>query len=130
MPHLTISKLLTKSAAKKPSTRLYPMEKRTPPKGARGRVVMKRIESCVFCGVCGKKCPTRAIVVTRKDKSWEIDRLKCIVCGECVEICPKDSLVMEAEHATSFVTNKIEVFVQKSAAQPIPIRREPPSEKS
>ncbi|MCC7519417.1 MAG: 4Fe-4S binding protein [Verrucomicrobiae bacterium] len=113
MPHLVIAKLLTKSAARKPSTRLYPAEKRAPPKGARGRLVMKQIETCVFCGVCGKKCPTRAIAVKRTDKTWELDRLKCIVCGECVEICPKDCLAMEGEHATAFVAKKIETHVQK-----------------
>jgi formate hydrogenlyase subunit 6/NADH:ubiquinone oxidoreductase subunit I len=113
MPHLTISKLLTKSAAKKPATRLYPFEKRAPLKGTRGRLVMKQIETCVFCGVCGKKCPTRAIAVLRADKAWEIDRLKCIVCGECVEVCPKDSLAMEGEHATAFVAKKVERHVQK-----------------
>lgn len=126
MPHLTISKLLTKSAAKKPSTRRYPVEKRAPPKGARGRVAMQRIGTCVFCGVCGKKCPTKAIVVTRKDKSWQIDRLKCILCGECVEICPKDSLAMEGEHATAMTGRRVEVFVQESPAQSVPIRKELP----
>lgn len=118
MAHLTISKLLAKSAAKKPATRRYPAEKRTPPKGARGRVTMKQLETCVFCGVCGKKCPTRAIAVKRAEKTWEIDRLKCILCGECVEVCPKDSLAMEEEHAAAFVAKRIESHVQRP--QPAP----------
>jgi formate hydrogenlyase subunit 6/NADH:ubiquinone oxidoreductase subunit I len=50
------------------------------------------LETCVYCGICAKECPSEAIKVDRKEKSWEVDKEACTTCGICVEKCPKDSL--------------------------------------
>jgi formate hydrogenlyase subunit 6/NADH:ubiquinone oxidoreductase subunit I len=56
---------------------------------------LKCDETCVFCGICAKKCPQEAITVDRAEKKWAVDDEKCTRCGLCVEGCPKNSLVIE-----------------------------------
>lgn len=85
----------------KPATRMYPFEKREAFKDARGHISGVDIDKCIFCGICSKKCPSDAIVVSKADKAWEIDQFKCIICGVCVEVCPKKCVNMEAEHKTA-----------------------------
>ena len=80
-----------------PATRMYPFTKRTPPEGARGHITMNP-DVCVYCGICGKKCPSNAIVTEREPKSWTLDPYKCIVCNVCVEVCPKKCIYMSTEH--------------------------------
>ena len=57
------------------------------------------INKCIFCGMCGRRCPTYAIMVTKESKEWQIDRLKCCTCNLCVEICPVKCLSMENQYA-------------------------------
>ncbi|MDR0852418.1 MAG: 4Fe-4S binding protein [Clostridiales Family XIII bacterium] len=52
-------------------------------------------DSCVYCGICAKKCPVEAITVDRAAKTWAVDHEKCTRCGFCVESCPKKSLKIE-----------------------------------
>jgi formate hydrogenlyase subunit 6/NADH:ubiquinone oxidoreductase subunit I len=56
---------------------------------------LKCDDTCVFCGICAKKCPQEAITVDRKEKKWAVDDEKCTRCGLCIEGCPKNSLVIE-----------------------------------
>ncbi|MEG1929688.1 MAG: 4Fe-4S binding protein [Anaerovorax sp.] len=53
------------------------------------------LDTCIFCGICQKKCPSEAIQVVRKDKTWTIDKGACVLCNVCVEACPKKCLVNE-----------------------------------
>lgn len=95
----------------KPSTRKYPYEKREPFANARGRIDMD-IDSCIFCGICSRKCPSGAIAVNRNEKSWEIDPFKCIICSECEEVCPKKSIRTEAAYKTSAYSKDKLKYVQ------------------
>ena len=61
-----------------------------------GNGVAIDLDTCVFCGLCGKKCPTSAITVDRATKTWTIHRSDCVLCGSCITACPKKSLT-EAE---------------------------------
>jgi formate hydrogenlyase subunit 6/NADH:ubiquinone oxidoreductase subunit I len=61
-----------------------------------GNGVAIDLSTCVFCGLCGKKCPTSAITVDRASKTWTIHRSDCVLCGSCITACPKKSL-SEAE---------------------------------
>lgn len=56
---------------------------------------LKWEDTCVYCGLCMKKCPVDAIKVDREAKTWEVDNDKCTRCGLCVESCPKKSLKIE-----------------------------------
>ena len=109
MPYFTMSMLALKWALKKPSTSCYPFEPRVELPGSRGSLVFAR-DSCVYCTVCAKKCPTGALAVNRAQKRWTIDRLRCITCGYCVEVCPKKSLELAAAHGAPAVTKDREFF--------------------
>jgi formate hydrogenlyase subunit 6/NADH:ubiquinone oxidoreductase subunit I len=87
-----------KNVVSKPATRMYPYEKREPMKNTRGALGEININTCIFCGICEKRCPSNAISVNKVERSWELNRLKCIVCNVCVEACPKDCLTMNEAH--------------------------------
>lgn len=53
------------------------------------------LETCIYCGICQKKCPQDAITVVRADKTWAIDKEACISCNICLDVCPKKCLVNE-----------------------------------
>lgn len=82
----------------KPATRLYPFVKREAPAGTRGRLEIDP-DTCIYCGICSKRCPADAIAVTKTPaKTWTLDNYRCIVCGYCVEVCPKKCLAMNREY--------------------------------
>ena len=109
MPYFQMTKLALRWALSKPVTTRYPFEARNPLAGSRGRLVFKK-ETCVYCTVCAKRCPTGALVVNRAQKSWAIDRLFCITCGYCVEACPKKSLELTPMHAAPAITKDRELY--------------------
>ena len=107
MAYFTMTKLALKWALSKPPTSRYPFEPRTPVLGSRGQLRFAK-ETCVYCTVCAKKCPTGALLINRAQKKWAIDRLKCISCGYCVEVCPKKSLALSTDHGHPAVTKDYE----------------------
>jgi ech hydrogenase subunit F len=109
MAYFEMSSLALKWLLSKPATTRYPFEPRHVLEGSRGTLVFTR-ETCVYCTVCAKKCPTGALGVNRAQKKWTIDRLLCITCGYCVEACPKKSLVLDTPHAVPAVTRDRECF--------------------
>jgi len=97
----------------RPSTRRYPTKVKEPhrtPK-SRGRIQID-IEACIFCSACAKRCPTDAIIVSKPDKVWEIDRLRCCTCNACVEVCPKKCLDMDFRYTAPTVTKDKDIFRQ------------------
>jgi len=107
MAYFAMSRLALKWALAKPPTSRYPFEARRTLPGSRGQLVFTR-DTCVFCTVCAKKCPTGALTVNRAQKKWAIDRLRCITCGYCVEACPKKSLALTVTHTAPTVTKDLE----------------------
>jgi len=71
----------------KPSTGKYPKERRTLPKGFRGRTDWNS-ETCTFCMLCAINCPTNAITIDREKKTWSVNIGRCIFCGRCYDVCP------------------------------------------
>lgn len=55
-------------------------------------------DACVYCGLCGKKCPVGAIQVDRRGKSWQVDREKCVRCGVCADTCSKGAICLEVAY--------------------------------
>ena len=109
MAYFEMSRLALKWALTKPPTTRYPFEPRRAIPGSRGLLIFTR-DSCVYCTVCAKKCPTGALGVNRAQKRWTIDRLLCITCGYCVEACPKGSLELTTDHGSPSVTKDREFF--------------------
>ncbi len=89
-----LSKTLIKSLVGKPATEMYPQRKKIYTDATRGRV-NNDIERCIFCRLCEKNCPTKALAVSKEKNEWEIDSLKCCLCRRCVEVCPVKCLSME-----------------------------------
>lgn len=104
MKSFTMSKTVIRNLISGPVTLMYPQKKRIFTPITRGSVEVD-IDKCIFCGMCGRRCPTYAIMVTKDSKEWQIDRLKCCTCNLCVEICPVKCLSME-NHYTYPVTDK------------------------
>ncbi len=86
--------MLMKSLLGKPATLMYPQRKRTYTAATRGRV-NNDIKRCIFCRLCERNCPTKALVVSKDKNEWEIDSLKCCLCRRCVEVCPVKCLSMD-----------------------------------
>ena len=102
-----------KNLSQRPATRKYPFVKREVFRDSRGRVKGIDIDSCIFCGICSKKCPSEAINVDRAEKSWEIDPFKCVICSVCAEVCPKKCIIMDEEYTqASFEKNTLK-FIQE-----------------
>jgi formate hydrogenlyase subunit 6/NADH:ubiquinone oxidoreductase subunit I len=81
----------------RPATTMYPIVKKQYFSRTRGSIGID-IDSCIFCGLCMRKCPTGAIQTNKNEKLWNIERLKCIQCNCCVEVCPKKCLSMRNEY--------------------------------
>jgi len=92
-----MTKTVIKNLLSGPATLMYPQKKRIFTSITRGSVAVD-INKCIFCGMCGRRCPTYAIMVTKDSKEWQIDRLKCCTCDLCVEICPVKCLSMENQY--------------------------------
>ena len=114
MNFMNFAKTVMTNLFSKPATRNYPFEPRVYPERTRGQIGID-IDSCIFCGICSKKCPTGAIAVDRAQKTWKIERFGCIQCGSCVENCPKKCLHMQQNYPQP-ADNKYE----ESFSQPIP----------
>ena len=93
MSMINFTKTALKNFFSKPATRPYPAVPRLYPERTRGSIGID-IDTCIFCGICSKKCPTGTISVSRDTKTWQIRPFGCTQCGECVSVCPKKCLTM------------------------------------
>ncbi|MCE5297142.1 MAG: 4Fe-4S dicluster domain-containing protein [Euryarchaeota archaeon] len=83
-----------KNLLSKPDTVRYPFERTDIPSNNRGRVVWD-MERCIWCRLCEKNCPTKAIVTDKAAKTQTITRVRCIQCRTCVDVCPTNTIAME-----------------------------------
>lgn len=114
-----IGKMVMRSLFSKPATLMYPVIPRVPTPLTRGHISID-INTCIFCGICSKKCPTGALEVNRAEKKWEINRLRCIQCNCCVEVCPKKCLIMEGSYTQPSTGAIMNMFNQEVAAPVAP----------
>ena len=91
-------KIVLSNLFRKKATRLYPVQKRQSFADARGEIV-NNIDSCIFCGLCSRKCPVSCITVDKASRVWKHNPYQCIYCGLCVENCPTKSLTQKPEYA-------------------------------
>jgi ech hydrogenase subunit F len=100
---------LVKNLFSKPATVKFPFAPREYPAGSRGQVVIDT-QTCIFCGLCQRKCPTSALVVARAEKKWTIKRMQCISCGACVDVCPKKSLKLDTQYSSPDVKKQEDTY--------------------
>lgn len=105
------------SLFKKPETLLYPVQKKEPPKGLKGTVLID-VDACILCGICGKTCPTGAIQIAKPDRSWSIDHFRCIQCGSCIRACPKGALSMFPHYTSPAKTKHVDSFTVPEREKP------------
>ncbi len=104
------------SLFKEPATSAYPFKKREFPERTRGSIAID-IDACIFCGACEKRCPSSAIKVDRKTKTWSIDRMGCVQCENCVNGCPKKCLSTDNQYTAPATTKTVDTFKQETAEE-------------
>ena len=55
------------------------------------------LDNCLFCGLCMRNCPEKAITVDRAARTWSVDHSKCVKCGLCISKCPKNVLEFQQQ---------------------------------
>jgi formate hydrogenlyase subunit 6/NADH:ubiquinone oxidoreductase subunit I len=117
MAILKIGKMVMGSLFKRPATLMYPMIQREWHERTRGHIDIA-IEDCILCGICARKCPTKAIDVVKETKSWTIRRMQCIQCSCCVDLCPKKCLVNKHEYTAPAAEKLADSFVKPAVEAP------------
>lgn len=110
MATFKIGKMLMRSLFGKPATLMYPVKPAKITDATRGHMTID-IDKCVFCNLCAKKCPTNAITVDRKARTWSIERMRCIQCNACAVNCNKDALLMANTYTTPSTEKIVDTFV-------------------
>lgn len=118
MAAFKIGKVLMKSLFGGPSTLMYPEKPAKITENTRGHMTIN-IEDCIFCTLCAKKCPTNAITVDRKARTWSIERMRCIQCNACASNCAKGALHM----ANTYTTPSTEKIVDTFQGPPAPEKK-------
>lgn len=103
---LTFTPNILKNLVAKPATRKYPFTKREPFKGVRGELY-NDIDSCIFCSMCARKCPTQCISVDKKTGIWVCDPFACVFCGVCRDNCPVSCIHFYAAHKSPLTEHEI-----------------------
>jgi len=83
---MMLIKSVLKNLLTKKATRKFPKEPAHVPVGYRGRHIHYP-DRCIYCGLCAKYCPSGAITVDPKKRTWEVDLGKCLFCQQCEETC-------------------------------------------
>lgn len=110
----TFTKTISRSIFRKPATLMHPQIERKYFPITRGRI-FNDIGRCIFCGICGRKCPTHAITVMKETREYELRSLQCITCGVCVEVCPVKCLSMEVKYSDAVYARSEGVYYYRQS---------------
>ena len=97
MSFFQMTKTVLRSLFTRPATLMYPAKPAKKTANTRGHVKINP-DGCITCRSCQRKCPTQAICVEVKEKTWQIDQMRCVVCAVCVDVCPTKCLTMDNQY--------------------------------
>jgi ech hydrogenase subunit F len=106
---MSMLKSTLKNLFSRPVTVLYPFEKPDIPDTNRGRVVWE-MQKCIWCRLCEKNCPTKAITTDKEHKTQTIVRARCIACRTCVDVCPTNTITMEPKYSDAVYLREAHVY--------------------
>ena len=87
--------------------------------------IVNNIMKCIFCGQCMRNCPSGAITVDRRARTWRINLEACVNCGTCIDNCPRKCLSLGCYLGSpSEITMKGTIPVRP----PWPVKKAPPKE--
>ena len=89
-----------KSLFSRPAMLMYPARPAKRTSATRGHIVIDPA-NCITCRSCQRKCPTGAICVEVKEKTWQIDRMRCVTCNSCGDVCPTKCLTMDPAYTAA-----------------------------
>jgi formate hydrogenlyase subunit 6/NADH:ubiquinone oxidoreductase subunit I len=112
----------------RPDTIRYPKERTDIPSTNRGRVVWD-MQRCIWCRMCEKNCPTKAIVTDKERKTQTITRVRCIACRTCVDVCPVNIIKMESVYSKPGPEREVHVYGVDMAPFEYRVERMPASER-
>jgi formate hydrogenlyase subunit 6/NADH:ubiquinone oxidoreductase subunit I len=98
-----------KNLFSRPDTNKYPQQGAEIPATNRGRVVWD-MQRCIWCRMCEKNCPTKAITTDKEKKTQTIVRVRCIACRTCVDVCPVNIIKMESVYSKPGPEREIHVY--------------------
>jgi formate hydrogenlyase subunit 6/NADH:ubiquinone oxidoreductase subunit I len=114
-----MTKTVLKNLVTRYATRLYPFHKKEPFSRVKGelKIVM---EKCILCGVCQMRCPSQCIVVSKQEKTWQVDPFACVYCGICVDACPVKCLFQEGLYRAPLAEKDMVLHVQEAKPEAAP----------
>jgi ech hydrogenase subunit F len=112
-----MSRTISRNLVQGPVTRMYPRVSREPYENTRGKIAIE-IQKCIFCGLCQRRCPPKAITVTKEQKTWAIKRHYCITCDACVEECPVHCLSTARQYSRAAVERHEDCYRQQENTAP------------
>jgi ech hydrogenase subunit F len=117
-----------KNLFSRPNTVSYPYEDTKVPANNRGRVVWD-MDRCIWCRLCEKNCPTKAITMDKVARTQTIVRVRCIQCRMCVDLCPTSTITMEPAHSEPGPGREIHTYAVGLKRHEYTVSMMPPSER-
>ena len=106
-----LGKMTLSSLFNKPETIQYPIQKKTFHDGLKGHIAID-IDTCIFCGLCQKACPSNSLEVSKPNKTWSINRFSCVQCNACIDPCPKKCLFSISEYSKPASAISVDCFTK------------------
>jgi formate hydrogenlyase subunit 6/NADH:ubiquinone oxidoreductase subunit I len=123
-----MTKTVLRSLFTRPATLMYPAKPAKKTSATRGHVEINP-DGCITCRSCQRKCPTQAICVEVKEKTWQIDQMRCVVCAVCVDVCPTKCLRMDNQYRPAMTARGgLEKFTVAGPKKKEPVASAPAAE--
>lgn len=84
--------------------------------------IVNNVMKCIFCGMCERNCPSGAITVDRRNRTWRINLEACVNCGTCIDNCPRKCLSLGCYLGNrTDITMKGKMPMRKAPKKAVPV---------